>query len=582
MRRSRHRKFKLSKYLGRYKLPIIFGPIAKALETASEIISPYLMSLIIDVGIKNSDTHYIWIMGSMVLVINIVAFVFAVICQKCAAYAQEGIGKDIRYDMFNQINTYSHNELDKYSTATLTNRVVHDVAQVKMAIGTTIKTIFRAPILLIGSIIMAIIIDAKMSLIYLIMSPLIVIVVYLIMRKSAPYYTETQARLDDVTNVSRDNLDGIRVVRAFNKQDYEINRFDRVNKSYTAMNVKVAKLAALMQPLIFLIVNFGVAAIIWFGGIRVNSGAMSQGNILAFVDYFVSISNSLITIARLIIIYTRTGAAVDRIDDVFQTENTICDPKRPVEINFDDIKGKIEFKDVKFSYNNAKNVVNDLSIVIEQGSTIGIVGGTGSGKSSVVNLIPRFYDVNEGSVLIDDINVKRYKVRDLRSIIGMVPQGPVLFEGTLRENMQWHKTNASDEEIIKALKIAQAYDFVAALPDFLDHKVYRGGTNFSGGQKQRLTIARAIVGNPKILILDDSSSALDFATDSELRKAIHRSMKDVTLIIVSQRTTTLKNADNIIVMDHGDIVDIGKHDDLLNRCNLYREIHETQVKKGDN
>ena len=578
---KRQRKFKLTKYLGQYKRPIILGPIAKAIETASEIISPYLMSLIIDVGIKNNDARYIWIMGSIVLVINIVAFMFAVICQKCAAYAQEGIGMNIRYDMFKQINTYSHSELDRYSTATLTNRVVHDVAQVKMTIGTTIKSIFRAPILLIGSIAMAIIIDAKMSLIYLVMSPIIVLVVYLIMRKSAPYYTETQARLDDVTNVSRDNLDGVRVVRAFNKQDYEINRFDNVNKSYTAMNVKVAKLASLMQPLIFLIVNFGVAAIIWFGGIRVNSGAMSQGNILAFVDYFVSISNSLITIARLIIIYTRTGAAIKRIDDVFQTENTIVDPKRPVDVDFENAKGKIEFVDVHFSYNNAKNVVNGLSIVIEAGSTIGIVGGTGSGKSSIVNLIPRFYDTNSGQVLIDDINVKKYRVQDLRTLIGIVPQGPVLFEGTIRENMQWHKSNATDEEIIKALKIAQAFDFVSALPDFLDHKVYRGGTNFSGGQKQRLTIARAIVGNPKILILDDSSSALDFTTDSELRKAIHKSMNGVTTIIVSQRTTTLKNADNIIVMDNGDIVDIGKHDELLERCKIYKEIHETQVKKGD-
>lgn len=582
MKKDRQKKkFKLSKYIGKYKTPIIIAPAVKVFETASDILSPFLMSKIIDVGIKNGDVRYIWTLGSLVLVINIVAFFFAVICQKCSAIAQEGIGMSIRYDMFKHINTYSHKELDKYSTASLTNRVVHDVAQIKMAVGTTIRSVARAPILLIGSIIMAVIISPKMSLIYVVVMPLIIGVVLLIMRKSAPYYAETQKRLDDVTNVSRDNLDGVRVVRAFNKQDYEINRFDGVNKTYTEINIKVSKLASIMQPLIFLIVNFGTAAIIWFGGIQVNDGLMSQGNILAFVDYFVSISAALVTIARLIIIYTRTGAAINRINEVFVTENSITDPKRPYEFDYNDAQGKIEFRDVCFSYNNLKNVVNDLSIVIEPGQTIGIVGGTGSGKSSVINLIPRFYDTNSGKVLIDDVDVKRYRVNELRKLIGIVPQGPVLFEGTLRENMQWHKSDASDEEIIKALKIAQAYDFVALLPDFLDHKVYRGGTNFSGGQRQRLTIARALVGNPKILILDDSSSALDFATDSALRKSIHKNMKDITTIIVSQRTTTLQDADNIIVLDNGNVVDIAKHDELLNRCDIYREIYNSQVKKGD-
>lgn len=572
--------FKLGKYIREYRFFATLGPLAKIIETAGDIINPFLMAKIIDVGIRNGDKPYIIKMGLIILLINLVSFAFAIICQKSASITQEGMGRRIRYDMFQQINTFSHAELDRFSTASLTNRVVHDVAQVKMATGMTIRNVARAPILLIGSTIMSIFINPKLSIIFVVIIPLIFFVVFFVMGKTAPMYDKTQKKLDDVTNVSRDNLDGVRVVRAFNKQQYEVERFSKANAEFTKINIKIARIAALLQPLIFLIVNFGVAAIIWFGGKQVNIGGMTQGNILAFVDYFVAISASLVTIARLIIIYTRTGASIRRIREVFETENTIQNPKRPKRISVEDAKGKVEFKDVHFSYNNAKDIIVDLSVVIEPGETIGVIGGTGSGKSSLIGLIPRFYDTTKGKVFIDDINVKRYDLEDLRKVIGIVPQNPVLFEGTIRENMQWHKDDATDDEIVHALKIAQAFDFVREYPDFLDHKVLRDGSNFSGGQKQRLTIARALVGNPKIVILDDSSSALDFATDAALRRAIRRNLKDSTTIIVSQRTTTLKNADKIIVLDHGNVVDIADHDTLLQRCELYREIHQSQIRGG--
>lgn len=568
--------FKLKNYLGRYKRFMILGPIFKALETASDIITPFLMAMVIDTGIANNDKVYIYTVCGFILGLNILSFFFTVVCQKCSSLAQMGVCKDIRHDCFAHINTLSHAELDKFSTVTLTNRLVHDVDQIGTAIGMTIRNVARAPFLLIGSLIMVCTIDWKLALVFLVMSPLILLVVLSIMKKNTPRYAELKTKLDNVTNVARDNLDSVRVVRAFNKQTYETKRFDQSNKDFTKTNMDIAKTAALLQPLIALIVNFSIIAIIWFGGLEVKSGKITTGNLLAFINYLTTISTALVMIARLIIIYTRTGASLKRVGEVFATENTIKDAKNTSPLTYDTAEGKIEFKNVNFSYNNAKNVVNGLSITVGAGQILGVIGGTGSGKSSIVNLIPRFYDVTSGEVLIDDVNVKKIKLDELRKIVGIVPQNPVLFEGTLRENMQWRKEDATDEEIIKALKIAQAYDFVRELPDFLEHKVLRGGSNFSGGQRQRLTIARALVGNPKIIILDDSSSALDFATDAALRKAIGTSLYNSTVVLVSQRATALMNADNIIVVDNGNIMGIGSHEKLLKNCTVYQEIYYSQ------
>ena len=573
--------FKLRKYLGNYKKYIVLGPIFKALETATDIITPFLMSLVIDVGIANHNNTYIYIMCGIILFLSMVSFACTVICQKCSALAQTGICRDVRRDLYGHINTLSHAELDKFSTVTLTNRMIHDVDQVGLSVGMTIRNVSRAPFLLIGSLIMVCIIDIKLSVVFWVMAPIILVIVFVIMMRNTPRYTTLKTRLDDVTNIARDNLDSVRVVRAFNKQTYELERFDKSNKEFTRVNMQIAKSAALLQPLIALVVNFGIIAILWFGGARVNVGEISTGNLVAFVNYLSTISMSLVVIARLIIIYTRTGASTKRIREVFETTNTVKNARRPADFCYDDAEGKIEFKKVNFSYANAKNVVNNLNVVVNPGEVLGVIGGTGSGKSSIVNLIPRFYDVQSGEVLIDNINVKKIDLVELRKIVGIVPQNPVLFEGTLRENMQWRKEDATDAEIIKALKIAQAYDFVKDLPDFLDHKVLRGGRNFSGGQRQRLTIARALVGNPKIIILDDSSSALDFATDANLRKAISTSLRLSTVVLVSQRATSLMSADKIVVVDNGNVMGVGNHDTLLKTCTVYQEIYYSQNQKDE-
>lgn len=573
--------FKIGKYIKEYKAPIIIGPCAKLFETLTDIISPYLMAKIIDVGISTGNLPYIYKLSLFILLINLAGFGFAVICQRCSAVVEANISRSIRRDMFAHINTLSHAELDKFSTVTLTNRLIYDVTQTSTAVGMTIRNVFRAPILLIGSLIMAMCINLKLSLIFVVILPIILFVVIFIMKKNNPLYLELKSDLDGVTDVARDNLDSVRVVRAFNKQDYETQRFKNKNDKFTQTNIGIIKNASLLQPLIAMVVNFGIIAIVWIGGIQVNIGGMTTGDLLAFVNYLTSISGAMVKIARIIIVYTRTGSSVTRIREVMDTENTILEPRRPVKIDYEDITGKVEFKNVGFSYAKTKDVVNGLSFVAEQGDVIGVIGGTGSGKSSVVNLIPRFYDVSSGEVLISDHNVKRYNLETLRKLIGVVPQSAVLFEGTIRSNMKWRDPDATDEDIIKALRIAQAYEFVKELPDFLDHKVYRGGTNFSGGQRQRLTVARALVGKPKILILDDSSSALDFATDASMRLAIRKNLQDITTFIVSQRATTLMHADKIIVLDNGNVVGIGTHDELLKDCLVYKEIYYSQNPKEE-
>ena len=578
MKKKKQRAFKLTGYFGKYKWLMLFGPLLKFLEAISDILTPFLVSRILDVGIGNGDTSYVIKYTILVVAINILGFIFAVVSQKCSSVTSKGIGRDIRANMFKHINTFSHAEFDKFSTASLTNRAVNDVEQIQNAVGQTLRNITRAPFLLIGSTVMALLLDVKLSLVFFAIMPLIVIVVFSIMKKTMPYYTEAKVNLDAVTNVSRENLSGIRVVRAFNKQNHEKQRFDKVNGALLKSDTKVGNISAVMQPLLNLVVNLAIVAIIWIGGIRVNVGGLRQGDIIAFISYFGQISMALVTISRLMIIYTRTGASIGRINEVFEVKNSLKEKQNPVQIG-EDAKGEIEFKNVSFAYANGKNVVNNLSIKIKSGETIGIIGGTGSGKSSVVNLIPRFYDTSSGEVLVNGVSVKDYSLKQLRELVGIVPQNPMLFKGTIAENMRWRKEFATDQEIVKALKIAQAFDFVVEYPDFLQHKVERGGTNFSGGQKQRLTIARALVGNPKILILDDSSSALDFATDAALRKAIARSYKNITTIIVSQRTNSIKHCDKIIVMDNGNIAGIGKHEKLLKTCDVYKEIFYSQNKK---
>lgn len=571
--------FKPTLYLKKYSLLVVLGPTCKALEALSEVFAPYIMALLIDVGIANNDKDYILKMAIVILAINVAGMIFAILGQKCASVTSEGMGRDIRNDVFKHVNTFSFSELDKYNTTTILNRTINDVYHIQEGTSQIIRNVMRIPFLLIGSLVMAISIDLKLSLIFLVVSPILLLIVYCVMKKLQPLLTEGKKRLDKTTQITRENLSGIRVVRAFNKQNYEIDKFTEANTAMLQNDLKQGYLGAIMQPLIYLVVNFAIIAVVYFGGIQINVGSVTQGNLLAFINYFTQISAALVAFARVITILTRMKIAKNRVNDIMLTKNSIVSPASPVKIDQTSPEnGSVEFKEVSFSYSYLKDVVINLNLKVEPGETIGVIGGTGSGKSSIVNLIPRFYDATKGQVLVNGQNVKKYNVEELRSIIGIVPQNPILFSGTIRDNLCWRKEDATEEELVKALKIAQAYDFVKEYPDFLDHPVNRGGTNFSGGQKQRLTIARALVGNPSIVILDDSTSALDFSTDSKLRKAI-KTMLSCTTFIVSQRTNSLKDADKIIVIDAGNIVDIGKHNELLERCDLYREIHESQNKK---
>lgn len=573
--------FKPLSYMKRYKLIAASVPFFKAISAIIEVAVPLLMSLIIDVGIKNNDIKYIWTFAILILGLDVIAIVSDILGQYFSAKTAESMAKDMRHDIFVHINTLSHAELDKYSTPELLNRTVEDVYQIKNGIGSLLRTTIRIPFILIGSVIMAMTINIKLSLIFLVVSPILVLSVLLIMKKISPLLSLSKQKLDKASNITRENLTGVRVVRAFNKQDFEKRRFQDANYELVNTDLKVIAWSSVLPSLIYTIVNFAIIAILYFGGMEVNIGGISQGNLIAFINYFSRIALSLVAIARLITIYTRMSASNARINQIMDLKNSILDPEKPIKVNYDNPElGSVEFKNVSFSYNNIKNAISNLSIKVEPGQTIGVIGGTGSGKSSVVYLIPRFYDATNGSVLIGGKNVKKYSVKDLRNIVGIVPQNPTLFEGTIASNMRWRKPEATDDDIIKALKISQSYDFVKEYPDFLNHKVNRGGTNFSGGQKQRLTIARAIIDNPKILILDDSTSALDFATDSKLRKSIKTMLTGTTTFIVSQRTNSLKDADQIIVLDNGNVVGIGKHDELLENCLVYREIHNSQNKEA--
>ncbi len=570
--------FKLTNYLKKYKAKVIIGPTIKFLESVIDVITPILVALILDVGIPNGDKTYIISISVAILIMNLIGFACAIGCSKCASLVSRGVGKDIRHDMYQHITNLSSVEKDKFTTMSFTNRIVHDVLQLENAIGTTIRQVTRAPFLLIGSTIASFIIDAKLSLIFVVVMPIIVFIVVSIMKKASPVYLEAKLHLDKVSNVTRENLSGNRVVRAFNKQDHEKARFDHVNAEYTSTNLKIGRISAVMQPLLYLFVNLGVVAVIYFGGIRVNVGGLSQGNIISFINYFTQISTALVSIARLIIVYTRTGASINRIKEVFALTSSIQNSNNAIVLNKQN-PANIEFKNVSFSYNKIKYILNGFSIKIEAGSTIGVIGGTGSGKSTLVNLLPRFYDVSSGEILINGVNIKKYTLESLRDFVSIVPQNPTLFRGTIESNLKFRDKNASQEDLIKALKISQSYEFVNEKPDGIKSKVERGGTNFSGGQRQRLTIARALVGAPKIIILDDSSSALDFETDYKLRHALAVTLKDTTKIIVSQRTNSIKDSDNIIVLDNGNVVGVGKHEFLLKNCEVYKEIYNSQNKE---
>lgn len=566
----------LPKYLKNFKKEVTIGPMFKLLEAVFELIVPLVMVKIIDVGVMNKDIHYVLKMGGVLILLGLTGLLAALTCQYFASVASEGVGKQLRLNMFNHINSLSHTEIDTIGTSSLITRITNDVNQIQNAVAMLIRLVIRAPFLIIGSTIMAMYLNLKLSMIFLIVIPLIAFVLYMVMSKSVPFFTTIQKRLDKISLITGENLEGARVVRAFSKEKSEQERFLEASTNLSNLSINVGKISALLNPITTLIMNISIIAILWFGSINIDLGNITQGELIAFVNYMTQISLALVVVANLVVTFNKAAASSKRINELFEIQSTITEKSSihsPSTSN-----SKIEFKNVSFSYNNSnEKSLNNISFKINAGETIGIIGGTGAGKSTLINLIPRFYDATQGSVIIDGIDTKEYKLKDLRSNIGIVPQKSVLFSGTIRKNMCLSNKDATDEDLDAAFNIAQASEFISKLPDKYDTLISQGGKNLSGGQKQRLTIARALVNNPDILILDDSSSALDFATDAKLRKSLKENTTDMTVILVSQRASTIRNADKILVLDSGNLVGIGTHETLMENCDVYKEICLSQL-----
>jgi len=572
---------KLARFLKRYRVQVILGPVFKLTEAVLELIVPIITAMIIDNGVKKGDAAYVWRMGGVLLLLGAVGLCCALVCQKMASIASQGFGTVLRNEVYRHINSLSHAEIDQLGTPSLITRITNDVNQLQYAVAMLIRLVIRAPFLAIGAIVMAMILDFQMGLIFLLATPLIALVLYLVMSRSVPFFKVMQKKLDKISLISREGLSGVRVIRAFSKQQNEEKRFNEAADDQARTAVQVGKLSALLNPLTYTIMNFAIIAIIWFGGMRVDGGSLEQGEIIALVNYMTQTLLALIVVANLVVTFTKASASAARVNEVLALQPSVSDAgNQPVQPDL--TAPKIRFRQVSFSYDGSdKYALKNLSVDIQKGETVGIIGGTGSGKSTLVQLIPRFYDATKGEVLVDGIDVRAYPFQQLRKEIGMVPQEAVLFSGTIESNLRWAKQEASGEELRKALRVAQALDFVEKLPDGLRSPVNQGGKNFSGGQKQRLTIARALVGDPQILILDDSSSALDFATDAALRRAIRQETQNMTVLIVTQRASAIKQADKIIVLDDGAVVGIGNHRDLLESCEVYREICLSQLNKEE-
>lgn len=570
---------KLIHFMKDYKKEAILGPIFKLIEAILELFVPIVMAKIIDVGVRNSNISYIFKMGGILILLGVSGLGFALICQYYASVASQGVGTSIRSALFKHINKLSHTEIDKIGAPTLITRLTNDVNQIQTGVAMIIRLGSRTPFIIIGSTIMAIALDLKLSIIFIVTTPLIALVIYFVMSKSLPLYKIIQNKLDNISLITRENLEGTRVIKAFSKEESEKLRFKNASNDLSDTSINVGKISALLNPITYIIMNLSIVAILWFGGIRVNSGSLTQGEVIAFVNYITQILLALIVFAQLVVILTKASTSATRVSEILEIKSTIVEKDNIKTHSSKSEAAFIEFKNVFFSYADSNEYsLSNISLTINKNETIGIIGGTGSGKSTLVNLIPRFYDATKGQVLINGTDVKDYTLNRLRSMIGIVPQKAVLFKGTLMENLKWGKKYATIDEIETALEISQSSSFVQAFPEKYDTNILQSSKNLSGGQKQRLTIARALVSNPEILILDDSSSALDFATDASLRKALKEKVKNTTVIMVSQRASSIKNADKIIVLDNGEIVGIGKHDYLINNCEVYKEICSSQLK----
>lgn len=581
---------KLLVYLKDYKKESVLGPLFKLLEATFELIVPLVMAAIIDTGVATGDKSYIMKMCMVLVLLAVIGLTCSITAQYFAAKAAVGFATKLRHALFAHIESLSFTEMDTVGTATLITRMTSDVNQVQNGVNLVLRLFLRSPFIVFGAMVMAFTIDVKAALVFVVTIPLLSIIVFGIMLISIPLYKKVQSALDKVLGITRENLTGSRVIRAFNKEDDEKVHFNENNDLLTRAQIYVGKISALMNPLTYVIINGAIVVLVWTGAVRVDNGYITQGEVVALINYMSQILVELVKLANLIININKSIACGNRIQSIFEMQPSITDGsgQKVDKVQTDtadrseEAEYAVEFSHVGLTYASAGDEsLTDINFKVKKGETIGIIGGTGSGKSSVVNLIPRFYDATRGEVLVDGKNVRDYTLEELRAKVGVVLQKAVLFKGTIRENLSWGNSDATDEEMYEALETAQAREFVDAKEGGLSYEIEQGGRNLSGGQRQRLTIARALVKKPQILIMDDSASALDFATDAALRKAIAHMDGQMTVFIVSQRAASIMQADKIVVLDDGEIVGLGTHEDLLKDCEVYREIYESQFKRTE-
>lgn len=571
---------RLLHYIKPHRFITIMAPLFKMLEATFELFVPLVVAQMIDVGIAWNNSLYLWKMLVLLIALGAIGFGFSLTAQYFAAKSAVSVGMSMRSDLFAHINTFSYQEIDSIGTSTLINRMTNDINQVQNGLNMFLRLFLRSPFVVFGAMIMAFTVDVRAALPFAVAIPVLMVVVFAILLISMPLYKKVQKQLDQVLLTTRENLSGIRVVRAFAKQQTEKSRFQEETNSLYHKQIFVGKISALLNPLTYVIINLGIVAVLFFGGRQVNMGNLTQGQVIALINYMSQILTELVKLANLIILLSRAMASLGRVNAVFDISPSIRDAGE--EAFAADRSPAVLFENVGFAYaGSRKETLRGISFSVMQGETIGIIGGTGSGKSTLANLIPRFYDCTSGTIRLFGKDMKTLRPSFIREHVGVVPQKPAVFSGSLRENMQWGKQGASDEEIYRALDIAQAREFVESKQQGLGLKIQQGGSNLSGGQKQRLTIARALVGQPDILILDDSASALDFATDAKLRKAIKESTENMTVFIISQRVSAIRNADHILVLDDGKPAGYGTHEELLDSNGLYQEICSSQnVGKG--
>lgn len=568
-------------FLKDYKKETVLGPLFKLLEASFELIVPLVMAAIIDVGIVRGDRPYIMKMCGMLILLAVVGLASSVTAQYFAAKAAVGFSTKLRYALFSHIEKLSFSEMDQVGTSTLITRMTSDINQVQSGVNMTLRLFLRSPFIVFGAMIMAFTVNVKAALVFVVTIPLLSIVVFGVMVACMPLFKKVQAGLDRVLGRTRENLAGARVIRAFNKEEEEIQTFREENEYLTNMQIAVGRISGLTNPLTYIIINCAIIAVVWIGGHEVYGGVITQGEVVALVNYMSQILVELVKLANLIVNITKSLACANRIAEVLDTEPSLVSGAYENKEGEDE-NCRVRLDHVAMTYaGSSEEALSDLTFEVKKGETVGIIGGTGSGKSSLVHLIPRFYDVSAGAVYVDGVDVRDYDLTTLRDKVGIVMQKAVLFSGTIAENLRWGKEDATEEEMWKALEIAQATDVVEGKEGKLNYRIEEGGKNLSGGQKQRLTIARAVVKDPDILILDDSASALDFATDARLRAALCNMQGNKTIFLVSQRTSTIRHADKIIVLDDGRAVGIGTHEELLKTCEVYQEIYESQFKKED-